>query len=207
MPASSPTETPELTFIGRVRTPWTRVDDCPRNAMETEVECRVEIDEPYRDGLKSLETCTHAILLTWFDRAPRDVITLTPPNDSVTHGVFALRAPGRPNPIGLSVVDIVRVEKDGLVVRHVDVLDKTPLLDIKPYFASVDSKPAISRHLAVLEKAGLIERKVDRQWRRVSIRPEALTVMADWLETQRTFWTGSFDRLERLMAEQEGQEK
>jgi len=68
------------------------------------------------------------------------------------------------------------------------------------------SKPAISRHLAVLEKAGLVERKIDRQWRRVSIRPEALTMMADWLETQRTFWTGSFDRLERLMAEQQGED-
>ena len=69
------------------------------------------------------------------------------------------------------------------------------------------SKPAISRHLAVLEKAGLIERKVDRQWRRVSIRPEALGPMADWLDTQRAFWTGSFDRLERLLAEQEEDEK
>jgi DNA-binding transcriptional ArsR family regulator len=69
------------------------------------------------------------------------------------------------------------------------------------------SKPAISRHLAVLERAGLIERKVDRQWRRVSLRPEALDVMADWIETQRKFWTGSFDRLERLVAEQEGNAK
>jgi DNA-binding transcriptional ArsR family regulator len=69
------------------------------------------------------------------------------------------------------------------------------------------SKPAISRHLAVLEKAGLIERKIDRQWRRVSVKPEALNLMADWLETQRAFWTGSFDRLERLLAEQQGESK
>ncbi len=69
------------------------------------------------------------------------------------------------------------------------------------------SKPAISRHLAVLEKAGLIERKVDRQWRRVSVKPEALNLMADWLETQRAFWTGSFDRLERLLADQQGDGK
>ncbi len=140
MSAKPPMDNPELTIIGRIRTPWTKVENCPRNAMETDVDCRVEVDEPYRDGLKSLETCTHAILLYWLDRAPRDVITLTPPNDTVTHGVFALRAPGRPNPIGIAVVDIVQVEPDGLVVRHVDCFDGTPLIDIKPYFASVDSK-------------------------------------------------------------------
>jgi tRNA-Thr(GGU) m(6)t(6)A37 methyltransferase TsaA len=141
MSARTPTDKPELTIIGRIRTPWTSAEHCPRNAMETDVDCRVEIDPPYRDGLKSLETCTHAILLYWLDQAPRDVITLTPPNDTVTHGVFALRAPGRPNPIGMAVVDIVKVEPDGLVVRHVDCFDGTPLIDIKPYFASVDSKP------------------------------------------------------------------
>jgi tRNA-Thr(GGU) m(6)t(6)A37 methyltransferase TsaA len=141
MSANTPIDRPELTIIGRICTPWTKAEDCPRNAMETDVACRVEVDAPYRDGLKSLETCSHAILLTWFDRAPRDVITLTPPNDTAAHGVFALRAPGRPNPIGLTVVNIVRVEPDGLVVRHVDCLDGTPLIDIKPYFASVDSKP------------------------------------------------------------------
>jgi len=136
-----PPQGPVLTVIGRVRTPWKTQEDCPRNAMESDAECRVAVDPPFRDGLKSLETCSHAILLTWFDRAPRDVITLTPPNDTAEHGVFALRAPGRPNPIGVTVADIVRVETDGLIVRHVDCLDGTPLLDIKPYFASVDCKP------------------------------------------------------------------
>ncbi len=132
---------PELTYIGRIRTPWTKSGECPHNAMESDVECRVEVDEPYRAGLKSLETCTHAILLYWLDRAPRDVLTLTPPNDAVAHGVFALRAPVRPNPIGLAVVDIVGVDADGLTIRHIDCYDGTPLLDIKPYHASVDSKP------------------------------------------------------------------
>ncbi len=66
------------------------------------------------------------------------------------------------------------------------------------------SKPAISRHLAVLERAGLIERKVDRQWRRISIRPQALSGLADWIDTQRRFWSGSLDRLERLLEEPEG---
>jgi tRNA-Thr(GGU) m(6)t(6)A37 methyltransferase TsaA len=136
-----PTEDPKLTFIGRIRTPWTESAHCPRNAMETDETCRVEVDEPYRDGLKSLETCTHAILLYWLDRARRDVVTVKPPHDDKSHGVFALRSPVRPNPIGLAVADIVSVGPDGLLVRHVDCFDGTPLIDIKPYFASVDSKP------------------------------------------------------------------
>jgi tRNA-Thr(GGU) m(6)t(6)A37 methyltransferase TsaA len=132
---------PTLTFIGRIRTPWTRAEDCPRNAMETEEICRIVVDAPYRPALASLETCTHAFVLYWLDKAPRDLVTLKPPSDDKTHGVFAMRAPGRPNPIGLSVVDIIEVEADGLGVRHIDCLDGTPLIDIKPYFASTDSKP------------------------------------------------------------------
>jgi tRNA-Thr(GGU) m(6)t(6)A37 methyltransferase TsaA len=138
---SNATTSPTLTIIGRIRTPWTAAAECPRHTMESDATCRVELDETYRAGLKSLETCTHAILLYWLDRAPRDVIVMQPPNDDTQHGVFALRAPGRPNPIGLAVVDIVSVEPDGLTVRHVDCFDGTPLLDIKPYFASTDSKP------------------------------------------------------------------
>jgi DNA-binding transcriptional ArsR family regulator len=62
------------------------------------------------------------------------------------------------------------------------------------------SKPAISKHLRVLEDAGLIERRIDRQWRVCRIRPEAIRVIDDWMEQYRAFWDGSFDRLERLLA-------
>ncbi len=141
MQTDRPTDAPTLTVIGHIETPWTRAEDCPRNAMETETVCRVVLDPAYRAGLASLETCTHVFLLYWLDRADRGTITLTPPNDTETHGVFALRAPGRPNPIGLAVADLVAVAGDGLLVRHVDCFDGTPLLDIKPYFASTDSKP------------------------------------------------------------------
>lgn len=132
---------PELTFIGRIRTPWASPSDCPRNTMESEAVCRVEVEPAYRAGLASLETCTHAILLYWLHQARRDLLTITPPHDDRTHGVFALRAPSRPNPIGHAAVDILKVDKEGLDVRHIDCVDGTPLLDIKPYFASTDSKP------------------------------------------------------------------
>ena len=65
------------------------------------------------------------------------------------------------------------------------------------------SKPAISKHLRVLEDAGLIERRIDRQWRVCRVRPEAIRVIDDWVEQYRAFWDGSFDRLERLLAEPE----
>lgn len=132
---------PELIVIGHLRTPWKRPQDCPRNAMESDALCRVEVLPPWRPALASLEGCSHVILLYWLDGADRSRLIQTPASDDRPHGVFALRTPNRPNPIGLSVADLVDVTDSHLVVRHLDAVDGTPLLDIKPYFASVDSKP------------------------------------------------------------------
>lgn len=132
---------PELIVIGHVRTPWKRPQDCPRNAMESEARCRVEVLPRWRPALASLDGCSHVFLLYWLDRADRGRLVQTPASDDRPHGVFALRTPNRPNPIGLAVADLLAVKDDHLVVRHVDCLDGTPLLDIKPYFASVDCKP------------------------------------------------------------------
>ncbi|MBZ0216022.1 MAG: tRNA (N6-threonylcarbamoyladenosine(37)-N6)-methyltransferase TrmO [Fimbriimonadaceae bacterium] len=130
-----------LTFIGRIRTPWQTRDECPRNAMETEEICTIELDPQFHDGLQSIEGCSHIILLYWLDQAGRDQMLQRPPIDDKFHGVFAIRSPNRPNPIGLAVADLISVDGGTLKIRHVDCLDGTPLLDIKPYFASSDSKP------------------------------------------------------------------
>lgn len=130
-----------LTPIGRIRTPWTRTDECPRNSMESEALCRVEVDEAFRPALTSLEACSHVVLLYWLHEARRDLLTVTPKSDDTAHGVFALRSPSRPNPVGFAVADVVSVDPAGFEIRHVDCLDGTPLLDIKPYFASTDAKP------------------------------------------------------------------
>lgn len=130
-----------LYFIGRIRTPWTRREDCPKNAGESDVPCRVEIDPRYAPALDKVETCTHLILLYWMDRARRDLAVQTPRHYGEGRGTFALRSPVRPNPIALSVVKLDKVEGTTLTVRNIDCLDNTPLLDIKPYFASVDAKP------------------------------------------------------------------
>jgi tRNA-Thr(GGU) m(6)t(6)A37 methyltransferase TsaA len=136
-----PEPSAELVFIGRIRTPWRERSACPRNSRESGETARVEIDAAFRPALLDLDTATHVILLYWLDRARRDLLVQSPPFDDRPHGTFALRSPNRPNPIGLSVCELVSVEPGGLIVRHIDCLDGTPLLDIKPYFASTDSVP------------------------------------------------------------------
>ena len=130
-----------LYFIGRIRTPWTRREDCPKNSDEAEAVCTIALDPRWAAGLKDVATCTHLIVLYWMDQAPRDMIVQTPRHYGEPHGVFALRTPARPNPIALAVVDLLAIEAGALHVRGLDCIDGTPLLDIKPYFASTDAKP------------------------------------------------------------------
>ena len=130
-----------LYYIGRIRTPWARREDCPKNAAESDTVCTVELDPRYARALDKVETCSHLILLYWMDQARRDLLIQMPRHYSEGRGTFALRSPVRPNPIALSVVTLVKVEDTILQIKNIDCLDNTPLLDIKPYFASVDSKP------------------------------------------------------------------
>ena len=128
-------------FIGRIRTPWTRREDCPKNARESEAVCTIEVDPRWTPALKDVETCTHLVVLYWMDQARRDLVLQVPRHYGEQRGTFALRSPARPNPIALSVVRLVKVEGAKLSVVGIDCLDGTPLLDIKPYFASTDSVP------------------------------------------------------------------
>jgi tRNA-Thr(GGU) m(6)t(6)A37 methyltransferase TsaA len=133
-------------FIGRIRTPFKRREDCPRNTAASTATGRVELDPRYWAGLKELELYSHAILLYWMHEARRDLIQQAPAHlKGHSRGAFALRSPVRPNPIALAVVEIVGVEAGAVVVRSVDCLDGTPLIDIKPYFASTDSVPEARR--------------------------------------------------------------
>jgi tRNA-Thr(GGU) m(6)t(6)A37 methyltransferase TsaA len=128
-------------FIGHIHTPWKERTDCPKNARGSDAVCTVELDPRYQDGLKDVETCTHLVVLYWMDKAPRNLVLQVPGQYRVQRGTFALRSPARPNPIAMSVVRLVRIEGATLSVIGLDCLDGTPLLDIKPYFASVDSVP------------------------------------------------------------------
>ena len=128
-------------FIGRIRMPWTTRAECPKNGGEAEAACTIELDPRYAEGLADLATCSHLIVLYWMDRAPRHLVRQRPRHYGAVRGVFALRSPARPNPIALSVVALLQVEGTRLSVRGLDCLDGTPLLDLKPYFASTDARP------------------------------------------------------------------
>jgi tRNA-Thr(GGU) m(6)t(6)A37 methyltransferase TsaA len=130
-----------LYYIGRIRTPWKARKDCPKNARESDAVCTVELDKRWVAGLKDAETCSHLVLLYWMDQSPRNLMLQVPGHYGVQRGTFALRSPARPNPIAMSVVKLLRIEGNTLSVVGLDCLDGTPLIDIKPYFASTDSVP------------------------------------------------------------------
>jgi len=129
----------QVFFIGRIRTPWTRREDCPKNARESDAVCAIEVDERWSEALAGVETCTHLLVLYWMDKAARNLVTQVPRHSGVPRGTFALRSPVRPNPIAASVVRLVERRGRQLSVIGLDCLDGTPLLDIKPYFASTDA--------------------------------------------------------------------
>ena len=138
---------PTLRPIGRVETPWAGPGDCPRNGRQLRPAplCRAVVEPEFLAGLEGLEGFSHLVLLTWLHRAGPMRLAFTPPFDTTRRGVFATRAPHRPNPIGLSVVAFEGFEAPGvLLVRHLDCVDGTPLLDIKPYLPSTDAEPDAS---------------------------------------------------------------
>jgi tRNA-Thr(GGU) m(6)t(6)A37 methyltransferase TsaA len=130
-----------LYFIGRIHTPWRERDECPKNARQSDAVCTIVVDPRWAKGLSGLETVSHVIVLYWMDQARRDLVVQSPRHYAERNGTFALRSPARPNPIALSVARLERIEGNTLFVVGLDCLDDTPLLDIKPYFASTDSVP------------------------------------------------------------------
>jgi len=135
----------QVYFIGRIRTPFKTRADCPRNTAQSDAVGRVEIDGCYAAGLEGLARYSHIHLLYWMDQARRDLIQQVPAHLGLARGTFALRSPVRPNPIALAAVELLGIDGATLTVRNVDCIDGTPLLDIKPYFASIDSFPDARR--------------------------------------------------------------
>ena len=127
-------------FIGRIRTPWTKRSECPRNARGSDAVCTIELDPRYAAALDGVATCTHLVVLYFMHEARRDLVVQVS-RHSGRRGTFALRSPVRPNPIALSVVRLVGIAGTTLAVVGLDCLDGTPLLDIKPYFATTDAIP------------------------------------------------------------------
>jgi tRNA (adenine37-N6)-methyltransferase len=124
--------------IGLVKTPYTTTKEIPKGlGARHDMDGVVEVLSEFESGLTDIDGFSHLILLWVFDRAQGFDLVGTPPCDDRAHGVFATRSPRRPNPIGLTVVMLLRRDGRFLHVRGVDMLDGTPVLDIKPYLSSV----------------------------------------------------------------------
>lgn len=124
--------------IGFVRSPYKDTAEIPKGlGAKHEAEGVLEIQAELEPGLADIEGFSHLYVVWVFDRSQGCSLVAMPPADNRPHGVFATRSPRRPNPIGLTVVELLRREGPLLRVRGVDMLDGTPILDIKPYLSSV----------------------------------------------------------------------
>ena len=127
--------------IGFVRSPYTESAQVPKGmGARHDAEGILDILPELEEGLTDIEGFSHLFVLWAFDRAAGYDLLAKPPLDNRPHGVFATRAPRRPNPIGLTVVQVLRRDGPRLHVRGVDMLDGTPILDIKPYLSSVPAE-------------------------------------------------------------------
>ena len=124
--------------IGHARTPFSTTAEIPKGpGAQHSAEGVLEILPELALGLQDIEGFSHLYVVWHFDRSGGCELLASPPTDDRPHGVFATRSPQRPNPLGLTVVELLRREGNLLHVRGVDMLDGTPLLDLKPYLSSV----------------------------------------------------------------------
>jgi tRNA-Thr(GGU) m(6)t(6)A37 methyltransferase TsaA len=124
--------------VGLVKSPYKNTRDIPKGlGAKHEAEGVLEILPEFELGLTDIEGFSHLFVIWEFDRSQGAELLGTPPSDDHSHGVFATRSPRRPNPIGLTVVELLRRDGPLLHVRGLDMLDGTPILDIKPYLSNV----------------------------------------------------------------------
>lgn len=134
----------EISAIGTIHSPFTSLEGMPIQPVgASSIKGTIDVFEAYVDGLQDLDSFSHIMLLYLFHRSQGFKLKVLPFMDSEARGVFATRAPKRPNPIGLSIVRLEKVEGNVLYIENVDILDGTPLLDIKPYVPDFDPQGEI----------------------------------------------------------------
>ncbi len=145
-PATEPG--PNVAFIGKIRSPWSpgnapgNVKGARGRLADEGGECFIELDPRYADGLLGLNPGRQIIVLYWMDQGRRDLIVQTPRHTDGPRGVFCLRSPVRPNPIAMSTVEIISVDGTRIGIDAIDCFDGTPVVDIKPWVATVDQPVA-----------------------------------------------------------------
>lgn len=129
--------------IGIIHSPFKKPEGTPiQTSAAKGIAGTVEIFSEYAEGLKDIKGFSHIILIYHFHLSGKFSLKVKPFMDAQVRGVFATRAPGRPNPIGISIVRLVKIKKNKLYVQDVDIIDGTPVLDIKPYVPEFDIKMA-----------------------------------------------------------------
>jgi len=141
--------------IGIIHSPFKEPKGTPiQPAAAKGIEGKVEVFPEYAEGLKDVEGFSHIILVCHFHLSKKPSLKVKPFMDDQMRGVFATRAPSRPNPIGISIVRLIKIEENILHVQDVDIIDGTPLLDIKPYVCEFDPKE--------VNKIGWLEKNVHK---------------------------------------------
>ena len=141
--------------IGIIHSPFNEAHGTPiQAAVSRDIEGTVEIFPKYAEGLRDIEGFSHIFLIYHFHLSEGYSLKVKPYLDDQLHGVFVTRAPARPNPIGISIVRLVKIEGVKLYIRDVDIVDGTPLLDIKPYVPEFDVRE--------VEKIGWLEKQVHK---------------------------------------------
>jgi len=133
----------ELRPIGVVHSPYKTPEEAPCQGRGLVPVSELEIFSEYEAGLKDIEGFSHLIVLYYFHRCEIRSLHFTMPQDRTPHGIFTTRLPNRPNPLGLSVVTLVARQANILRVKEMDVADKTPILDIKPYVPGIDERRGV----------------------------------------------------------------
>jgi len=145
--------------IGYVRSPYTDSKQIPKGlGVKHDAEGVLEVLTEFEAGLTDIEGFSHLFVIWAFDRSEGFDLVVTPPSDNKPHGVFATRSPRRPNPIALTVVELISRDRGRLRVRGVDMLDGTSVLDIKPYLSSVPPERLRRGWLAEAEELSAVKR-------------------------------------------------
>ena len=130
----------ELKQIGIIHSPFKTKEETPIQPFKSEASGRVEVFKNFEEGLQGIELFSHIILVYYFHKIEAERLKVKPYLDNNIYGVYATRHPHRPNHLGISVVDLLKREENILTVKYIDILDGTPLLDIKPYVSSFDRR-------------------------------------------------------------------
>lgn len=138
--------------IGVIHTPYKSTKEVPYQGYKSDAMCEIEIFDEYARGLKDVEGFSHLIILYWMHKSTNYSLLIKTPWDDKLHGLFTTRSQNRPNPIGLSIVRLIKRDGNILKIKGIDAIEETPVIDIKPYIPEFDEEKNI--------KIGWLENKI-----------------------------------------------